>query len=476
MGQPSEGRCVRAGAYYRISQYRGDGGEAPAIERQRQLCRALAERKGWAIVAEYTDQDVSAYSGKPRPAYERMLAAMESGEVNAVVVLDQDRLVRRMSELESFIELADARRVALATAEGDTDLSTSDGRFKARILGAVARQESEKKSERQRRQQYQAARAGRPQGGQRPYGWQPGGIRLEPVEAERLREAARRVLAGESVAKIAREWTQAGVPTANGVEGWDGSTLRGMLMRGRSAGLREYHGEVVAAGVWEPLWDRETYERLRVVFGRRGQRKRGRPRKHLLTGLLVCECGYVMTSTTKRVGEQVKRRYICAGRTGTKACGGVAVLAEPLERFVCDAVITALTTGGKLQDAIEAARVGDSRTVEAAATIQRCEAKLDSLAADYAEDLMSRAEWLAAREVVDRRLAEARKVLESVAGNGTMLGLPKTEAALRQLLDSSDVDRSRAVLRGVIERIVVHKAARRRWSAPAERIDIDWRV
>jgi len=195
--------AVQAGAYYRISLYKGDGGEAPAIERQRELVTALAERKGWVIAGEYVDQDVSAYSGKSRPAYERLLVDMASGAIDAVLVLDQDRLVRRTRELEAFIELADRMRVKLANVSGDLDLSTPDGRFKAKLLGNLAEYESDKKSLRHRRERAHAARRGKSHGGPRPYGWyrskdsdtgvSRGTLLVHAEEAARLRDAAERV-------------------------------------------------------------------------------------------------------------------------------------------------------------------------------------------------------------------------------------------------------------------------------------------
>lgn len=92
----------------------------------------------------YVDNDLSAYSGKLRPAYERLLADLLAGLRDAVLVVDQDRLTRHPAELEGFIDLADRHGIALANVSGDVDLGTSDGRFRARIMGAVARQESER--------------------------------------------------------------------------------------------------------------------------------------------------------------------------------------------------------------------------------------------------------------------------------------------------------------------------------------------
>ena len=186
---------VKAAAVYcRTSQDRG--GERLGVQRQESLCCALAERKGWPVSEVYVDNDFGAFTGKRRPEYERMLDDLRAGIRDAVVVVDQDRLTRHGRELEDFIELADRLDVALANVSGDVDFGTSDGRFRARIMGAVARQESEKKSERLKRQREQAALAGRPHPGPRAFGFDDGNVVPRSSEAALIQNAAADVLAG----------------------------------------------------------------------------------------------------------------------------------------------------------------------------------------------------------------------------------------------------------------------------------------
>src|SRR5205807_4449593 len=98
-----------AAVYARISSDR-DGTQL-GITRQLGDCRTLAERRGWAVAAEYVDDEVSAYNGKPRPAYRRLLADLRDGLVDAVVVWHLDRLHRQPKELEEFFEVCDAAGV-----------------------------------------------------------------------------------------------------------------------------------------------------------------------------------------------------------------------------------------------------------------------------------------------------------------------------------------------------------------------------
>jgi site-specific DNA recombinase len=152
-------------------------GAGLGVERQEQDCRALAERLGLPIGAVLVDNDLSAYnSRKPRPAYQQLIEGVKAGAVTAVIAWHPDRLHRSPRELEQFIDIIEAAGIPVHTVTaGDVDLSTAHGRMTARIVGAVARHESEHKSERNRRKHLELAEKGLPSGGQRRYGYGPRG-------------------------------------------------------------------------------------------------------------------------------------------------------------------------------------------------------------------------------------------------------------------------------------------------------------
>src|SRR5690625_3774762 len=91
----------QAAIYVRISRDREGAGLG--VDRQENDCRDLAARLGWTIVATYTDNDLSAYSGKPRPGYLAMLEDVKAGRVNAILAWHTDRLHRKNAELEEFV-------------------------------------------------------------------------------------------------------------------------------------------------------------------------------------------------------------------------------------------------------------------------------------------------------------------------------------------------------------------------------------
>jgi DNA invertase Pin-like site-specific DNA recombinase len=282
---------LRSGIYTRISW--DPSGQRAGVERQRVDCEALCADRGWAITQYFEDNDRSAYTGKKRRGYEQTLSALEDGALDAIVTWHNDRLHRSPRELETFIDLVERRgvRVAVVTG-GDYDLTTPEGRFTARIVGAVARKESEDRSRRVRRKHLELAEQGRPAG---QLGW---GVRTD-AERELVREAASRVLTGQGLMTIARDWNQRGVPRVTECP-WTAPTLRKVLLSARVAGLREHgadpSGKVLGAltpAVWEGAIDRQTWDHVRsVLLNPERLTLRNTPTKYLLTGLIFCGiCG-----------------------------------------------------------------------------------------------------------------------------------------------------------------------------------------
>lgn len=454
---------TKAAIYCRLSQDRS--GESLGIDRQEQLCRKLAADKGWTVGAVYVDRDISAYSGKRRPKYDQMLDDIKNGVRDAVLVVDQDRLTRTPRELESFIDLADGNGTALATVSGEVDLSTSDGRFRARIMGTVARQESEKKSERLKRQRDQAARLGQYQGGKRPYGYESDGITVRKSEAKLIREAVRRVLAGESLRRIAIDWNDRGIPAAAGGR-WVVTSLRSMLTGPRLAGLRVHQGAVVADAAWPAILDRDTHERVRAVLGDPRRAQHGRPAVHLLAGILRCsKCGTTMHSSRRTDGS---RRYMCP--PAPTGCGRSAVVAEPLEALVTDAVLHRLDTPQIRRAAAKPKRGEPDRD-----DLAEIERDLDGLAADFGEGRIDRREWMAARTPLERRREDARRAIGSTSDE-PILEPFRGSTDVRKLWAKAEIDRRRAVLRALIGDIVIGPGVPGRKAFDPHRVDIVWKV
>src|SRR4051794_39039371 len=283
----------RAAVYCRISS--DPSGLGLGVERQRLGCHDLGQRNRGRVVGTYVGNDVSAYSGKPRPQYLALMQAVRAGQVDVVVAWDPDRLHRSPMELEDFIAVVERAGVEVFTVQaGRWDLSTANGKLIARMLGSIARHESDHKSERVRRAMQQNAVAGRAHG-RRAYGWRreyaaDGTSRevIVPAEAAVVRRIADALLSGESLRSVTAGLNDEGVPSPTG-KPWAKGMVRALVLRERNAGLRVYRGEVVGEGVWEPIVDRGRWEQLRAVLTDPERRtSTGSAAAHLLSGIGRC--------------------------------------------------------------------------------------------------------------------------------------------------------------------------------------------
>ena len=365
----------RAAVYVRISQDRTE--QALGVARQERDCRALADRKGWTVAEVFIDNDVSATSTKPRPEYGRLLAAVQAGDVSAVVVWDVDRLTRRPRELEDFIDLADRCGLELASVGGEIDLATPQGRLMARIKGSVARHEAEQLSRRVKAKAAETAAAGRANGGgSRPYGFEDDRVTHRPEEVAVLRDAASRILNGASVRSVCQDLTRRGVLTSTG-RPWSSSSLVGALTGARAAGLRAHHGAHYPAS-WAPVLDMETWEALRASLSARTPGGGLAARRHVWTGILrcgVCDC---LLSVSVVAG---KPRYVCKPAAG-RGCGRLVVTQAPVDDLLTEALLRHVETAD-LGDADE----DDDDGADLEAECARLEGRLDALAEAFADDM-----------------------------------------------------------------------------------------
>ena len=445
---------VRAGIYARISSDRE--GDSLAISRQLGDCEQLAKTRGWEVVERYVDSDISAYSGKLRPEYRRLLEEIEAGVVEAVVVYHADRLDRHPRELEEFIDLCQRRGTRLATVSGEVDLATHDGQLIARIHGAVARKESDDKSRRIQRKHQELALAGRLSGGgTRPFGFEANRREIRPAEAAIIRECTARVLAGDSLRSLCSDLNTRRVETVTGKE-WSSQTLRRLLMSARISGQREHKGEIVAKSEWPAIITPAETQRIRAKLGDPDRRTNRSARRYLLARLLRCaHCGTQLYSRPRVDGS---RRYVCASGPGFGGCGKVTIVADALEQFVVEAVLHRLDSP-ELPGAMNGAG-SDPEGAEWQAEIERAQAQLDELAQLWAEQAISRSEWLKARAPIEKRLTIAKKRLAALDRTSALAPHIGDGAGLRLRWREMSLTRQQQIVAALLDHVVVGPARR----------------
>jgi site-specific DNA recombinase len=456
-----------AAIYCRISQDRTGAGLG--VDRQREDCEKLAESRGWGIAGLYVDNDVSAYSGKRRPEYERLMTDVRDGRVGAILAWHPDRLHRSPLELETFIATVEAAGTRIETVRaGHVDLATPSGRVVARTLGAMARYESEHKSERISRKHEELARAGQPiRGGTRAFGLSADWTTIVDDEADLIREAYRRILDGATVGSIAADWQSRGILSPAGLP-WRPGPLRRLLTSARLAALREHRGAIVGAGIWPAIVDRAAWERVRATLDARTPRV-GTPRRYLLTGLVRCgACGEALMGRPR--ADHV-RRYVCARGPNFKGCGRTFIVAEPTEAAVVEMVLAVLD-GPETEAAIrrEAAMLDRTDDADRLAADER---GLEDLARDhYVQRIIGRTEYLAARDGLEARIAASRAAL-AAGGHGRRLAAALT---VRGRWEDLTFARRREIVETVLESVAILPGRRGYNRFDVARLAPVWRV
>jgi DNA invertase Pin-like site-specific DNA recombinase len=417
--------------YLRISSDPLD--QRAGVMRQRFDCEMIVAKRGWPDPVFYEDNDVSAWSGKRRPAWERLLADLPT--LDAVVAWDLDRLVRQPRDLEKFLDkCAEAHITRVATAQGDLDLTSDAGRFTARILAAVATKESDDKSRRIRRAKQDAAERGEWQGSRPPFGYRAdGGLVVVEEDAALVRSACRHILDGGSVRALVAK----GGPRSH--PGW-----RELLLSPTIAGRTSSGHE----GNWEPIIDVETWARVRAVLTDPQRRAhRGTERRHWLAGLLVCgRCDAGMVHNARERKGVDYSRYICSAHRH------LSIAAPAVEEFMLGVVLEAGPTVRSAPTSLELPPEGGD------APLGDPQQRLDEMTALYVAGKLTRTAWEAAYAA-----AQAAPVVTPSAPT------PTSDITAERWASWTPAEQHTAA-RGLLDAVVVLPGA----AALEDRLDFRW--
>lgn len=333
---------MRAIIYTRISV--AALGDTTKTDDQERQCRELCERRGWDVGGVFTDPSKSAWKrDRKRPGWDAMLAEVGAGQAAAIVTYWGDRLVRQPRDLEELLDLADGRGMILASVGGQYSFDNPDHRMMMRWEVARACNESDNISRRRRNMHERLRAEGKVRSGGRggrAFGFETDNMTQRPGEVAIIREAARRLLAGESAGSAARDFARRGVMSTGGTL-MSRATLRKMLARPRYAGLMP---DGISPAAWAPVLDRPEWELLRALLddiGGDAVPNASNARRYVLSG--IAECGHCEPPVTLQLLQSKGRNGRPPAKGyGCKPCGKVYRSQPLLDAFVGGRVVKRL--------------------------------------------------------------------------------------------------------------------------------------
>ncbi|GIX11557.1 recombinase family protein [Elioraea sp.] len=319
----------RCAVYTRKSTEEGLDREFNTLDAQREACEAcIASQRaeGWTLVADRYDDGGFSGGSLDRPALKRLLADIERGLVDVVVVYKIDRLSRSLMDFARLVEVFDAHEVTFVSVTQSFNTTTSMGRLTLNILLSFAQFEREVIGERIRDKVAASKARGMWMGGKVPLGYDVRDRKLLVNEAEAAR--VRRVF--ELFAE-----TGSGIETMRRCRAEGIATRSGRLIdKGdvyKILHLRTYVGEVAhrgsiypgehAAIVSRALWDR-VHALLQVSPRARAQANRSQS-PALLKGLIFGADGRALSPTHSRKNGRLYRYYVAQRALKGEADDGI---------------------------------------------------------------------------------------------------------------------------------------------------------
>ena len=362
---PPPRRCA---IYTRKSSEEGLEQAFNSLDAQREACEAFIKsqaHEGW--VASPVHYDDGGFSGgnTDRPALVKLMADIDQGRVDIVLVYKVDRLSRSLADFVRLIERFDACQISFVSVTQQFNTSTSMGRLTLNVLLSFAQFEREVTGERIRDKIAASKKKGMWMGGAVPLGYDRIDKQLvvNDTEASLVRHIYTRYVALGCVRKLKAELDRDGRvskarPGSTNRPGGTGfsrgalyTILKNPIYRGKIAHRKELHPGQHIAIVDQRLW--QAVQNL-LHRNRLKQRTRSNSRSpSLLAGFLFDDRGNPMSPTQSHRGARRYRYYICQAvlqYKGDAEGSVVRVPAECLESIVSGQLIGLLTDGPRLID------------------------------------------------------------------------------------------------------------------------------
>ena len=374
--EPVRTRCA---IYTRKSSDEGLQQDFNSLDAQREAAEAyIASQKaeGWVCLPERYDDGGFTGGNIDRPALQRLLADIEAGKIDCIVVYKVDRLSRSLMDFARIVEIFERCNVSFVSVTQHFNTTNSMGRLTLNILLSFAQFEREIIGERIRDKIAASRAKGKWTGGTLVLGYDvdrsAGGPRLviNPIEASRVCQIFELYLErGSLLAVVAelerRDWRNKVWTTRNGRERggllFDKCRLSKLLTNVLYVG-KVRHRDQVYAGEHEPIVDQTLFDAVQQQLRRNARNGTAEHRNRhgaLLRGLIYCKaCGKVMSHTFTTRRNRRYRYYTCtnAVKRGRRACPSGSLPAMEIENAVLGQIRAIGRDPALLGDTLEAVR------------------------------------------------------------------------------------------------------------------------
>jgi site-specific DNA recombinase len=375
----SDAKAFRCAIYTRKSTEHGLEQEFNSLHAQREACEAYIKSQafqGWKALPQHYDDPAYSGGNLDRPALKKLLADIEAGDVDVIVVYKIDRLTRSLADFAKLVEAFDARSVSFVAVTQQFNTTTSMGRLTLNVLLSFAQFERELSAERVRDKVAASRRKGKWTGGTVSLGYDAKNKKLviNKSESETVRTVFRTYLELGSFSKLVAELDRRKIVTKRRntkVAKYQG---RIPFTYGPLAYLlknRIYLGETHYAGKWfkgehEAILDRPTFDRVQELLKSNTVKRKIKFSESgaLLQGKLFDDKGNRMgPSFSSKNGVRYRFYVSTALRGRAHAAGSVTRVSAPEIESLVEAALTEKLQSpkDKVLEQVETITVSDGR-------------------------------------------------------------------------------------------------------------------
>ena len=350
---PKTKRCA---IYTRKSTSAGLEQEFNSLDAQREACIVYIQRQeSWTVVDERYDDGGFTGANIERPAFQRLLADLDAGRIDVVVVYKVDRLSRSLLDFARVMERFNAAGASFVSVTQNFSTADAMGRLTLNMLMSFAEFEREMIAERTRDKIRAARRKGQWTGGPVPLGYtvEDKKLVIHELEAVLVREIFALYHEHRSALAVTRALNERGRVAKHG-RPWTRNDVLRVLKHSVYAGYISSGGEL-HEGEHSAIVERVVFSRTQALLAAatRVKNESGRNPEYILRGVLQCaRCGSAFTPASTSKCGSVHRYYRCVtrDRQGKEACPSSPLPAGAIEAYVIDRLREATADGSLAAD------------------------------------------------------------------------------------------------------------------------------